>query len=367
MQEQNDNLIDIFVLLYKRRRTLVISCLLAGIVTAGASLLLPNYYQASTQFYAASPDLALPDPIGNVPDQKRIYGNDYDVDRLISLSKSNVVRNYLIDSFDLFTHYEIDPDKPKGKYKLMLKLDKLYNTTKTKYDAINLAVEDKSPDKATDMANAAREKINELAQEMIKESQAKLIERYRDNVNAKQKQYNAISDSLKITREEYKIFNTQSQGEAFGSTMVDLEGGIQNYNARLKVLKSSSAVPKDSIVITEAKLAGLRKQYEKLSKDIDSYNKGYTDILKYERMLKDFGDQLNLDKERLKQLESAYNSKVSAIHIVERAETPVHKSRPKRSIIVLGAVFLTFILMSLWLVLQEQFQKMGLKEKLANG
>jgi len=354
MQAQNESLYDVLQLLWARKRFIILVCLVAGVVTAGISLLLPNYYEASTQFYAASPDLAQPNPLGNTASEKRIYGNDYDIDRLLSLSQSNKVKNFLIDSFELYKHYEIDPDSPKAKHKLLLKLDKLYKATKTKYDAVRLSFEDTNPQKAAAMADAARDKVESLASEMIKTSQKKLIDSYKASVERKASEYNAISDSLYRTRKEYNIFNTVSQGEAFGSSMVELEGSIENFAARVRFLKSKDDVTPDSLAITEAKLEGYRRQYGQLKKSIDSYNEGYTGILRFERALKDFGDQLNLDIERLKQLEAAYNSEVSAIHIVETAEVPVYKSRPKRSIIVLGALFLTFVLMSLWLVMQEQ-------------
>ncbi len=367
MQRENDSLIDILVLLYKKRKVIIAVCLISGILIAGASLMLPNFYEASTQFYAASPEMAQPSPLGSQTDEKEIYGTDRDIDRLISIAKSNIVTNYIIDSFDLYNHYEIDPARPLAKHKLLVKMEKLYTINKTKYDAVKLAFEDEDPEKAADMANAARDKVDALAQEMIKNSQQKLIESYKQNVVNKEAQYQAISDSLDRIRDKYKIFNTASQGEAFGSSMVELEGSIQNYTARLALLEKSEGVSEDSIAMTRAKLSGFQKQYQGLKKSIASYNEGYTSILRFERELRDFGEQMNLDRERLKQLQAAYGSEISAIHIVEQAETPVYKSRPKRSILVVGATMLVFVLMSLWVVVQDQLNRSDIKSKLRDA
>ena len=366
MQNQNESLIDILALLYRKRKTIIIVCLVVSIFSAGASLLLPNYYEASTQFYAASPDLAQPSPLGNVLDQKRIYGNDNDIDRLITISKSADVKNYMIDNFDLFNHYEIDPGEKNGRHKVLLRLEKLYNTTKTKYDAIQISVEDKDPELAATMANAVRNRVDSIARDLIKESQARLISSNKGNVKMKQEQYDQIADSLYAIRDRYNIFNTQSQGEAFGSSIVQLEGSIESYSARVKLMKGSPAVPKDSIAIAEAKLSGFRNQYSNLKRSIQSYNNGYPKVLKYERELRDFGDQLNLDKERLKQLEAAYSAHISSIHVVEKAEKPEYKSRPKRSYLVAAALILSIAFMSLWLILQEQFRKESWGEKFKN-
>lgn len=357
MQNHNESLLDLFVLLYKWRKHIIGASLLTAIVAAGISLILPNYYEASTQFYAASPDLAQPTPLGNLPNNLRIYGNDNDIDRLISIAKSNVVSNYLIEEFKLYDHYEIDIDDEKAKYKLLLKFDKAFEITKTKYDAIKLSFEDKDPEVAANMANAARKKIDLLARQMIKESQNKLLTSYKANVSAKQKEYNSIADSLTMARVKFNIFNTQSQGEAFGSSMVELSGAIENYKARISYLQGQTDVEQDSINIFKSKLKGFENQYKLLSKDIKLYNDGYPMILKFERELKDFGDQLNVDKERLKQLDAVYGAEINAIHVVETAEKPVIKSRPKRSYIVIGLTALAFMLTSLWVIVQDLLNK----------
>lgn len=363
MQNHNESLLDLFVLLYKWKKHILGASLLTAVIVAGISLAMPNYYEASTQFYAASPDLAQPAPLGNTPSYLKIYGNDNDIDRLISIAKSNVVSTYLIEKFDLYNHFDIETNSDKAKSKLLLKFDKLFEITKTKYDAIKLSFEDKDPQFAADVANSAREKIDELARQMIKGSQSKLLTSYKTSVEAKQKEYNSIADSLTMARVKYNIFNTQSQGEAFGSSMVDLSGSIENYKARISYLQSQSDVAPDSINIYKSKLKGYQNQYKMLSKDIQSYNDGYPKILKFERELKDFGDQLNIDKERLKQLEAVYGAEINAIHIVETAEKPVIKSRPKRSYIVIGLSALAFMLTSLWVIVQDMLNKNEWRDK----
>ena len=354
--KQNESLLDIVALLYRWRKWLIALPLLSGIIAAFVSLALPNYYEASTLFYPASPDLAKPAPVGNQSIKSFIYGSSHDLDRLISISKSKEVRNYLRDEFKLYEHYEIDPNDKKARRKLYLKLNKLFNIEKTKYDAIRLSVEDTDALFATKMANAARIKIDALAQSVLKESQNKQMVSYGLNIEEKEKFYQSLMDSLNASRKKYNIFHTGSQGEAFSTSMVELEGKHQNISAQLDFLKGTNA-PRDSILILNSKKKGIKVQLDKLYQDIQSYNKGYEQIITLERQLKDFGEQLNLDKQRATQIESAFKGKVSAIHLIEEAEEPEMKSRPKRSIIVIGIVLLTFLLLSLWIIIKEQFEQ----------
>ena len=49
------------------------------------------------------------------------------------------------------------------------------------------------------------------------------------------------------------------------------------------------------------------------------------------------------DKQRAMQLRIAYNTKISALILVESAKVPIVKSRPKRTIIVLSAALIALI------------------------
>lgn len=363
--ETNENLLDLVVLLWKKRKPILIASILTAVITALISLMLPNYYQASTLFYAASPDLAKPAPLGNSESDIKIYGNDHDIDRLLSISKSSEIKEYLIREFDLFNHYEIKPDSKHAKHKLLLKLNKLFEVKKTKLDAISLSIEDVDIDKSALMANAARDQVELISRRMIKENHSKLIQSYQANIKAKEVQLNSLKDSLYNTRVKFKVFNTASQGEAFGSTMVGLEGKIQNTKAQISFLKNTSA-PKDSILILQAKLGGFESQLSGLKGDIQMYNNGYPAIITLERDIKNSTEQLAQDRERLKQLEAAFNSDFNTIHIIEKAEKPVYKSRPKRSIIVIGLAGLMFVLSCFWFILMEQFKDYPFKEALKN-
>ena len=360
---QNESLLDLLILLYKWRKKIFLGTLLSAIIAAVVSLFLPNYYQANTLFYAASPDLA--QPMGSTL-EKRIYGSDSDLDRLFSIAQSNEVKYYLAEKFKLYDHYKIDTTNNKAKQKMLLKLEKLYKTNKTKYDAISLVIEDTDPELAAIMANDVRDHINNLSRDILKKSQWGLIKSLKDNIDKKNKEYALLTDSLYNIRSRHNIFNTASQGEAYGSSIVSLEGKVQNLGAQVDLLKRING-PRDSINVLRAKLAGSTKQLEVLKTNIKDYNEGYPAIVNIERERKEFGNQLSYDKERLSKLEAVYYSDINAIHTMQEADVPVMKSRPKRSILVIGIALISFILLSLWVIIQDQYAKNNWRELLKNA
>lgn len=364
--DQNENLIDVIALLYKWKKHILGASFLAAIFTAAASLTMPNFYQAHTLFYSANPDLAAPTPIGQSTGKTFVFGSDNDLDRLFSISKSSAVKDHLTKKFNLYKHYDIDSTGELAKHKLNLKLNKLYETTKTKYDAIDLSIEDTDPVLSAAMANEARNKIDALAQKLIKDSQGKQIASLEAGIEANEIKYSSLLDSLNKIRAQFNIFSTEAQGESYGSNLVKVEGAYLKASGSLSYLKNTSA-PADTVAKIAALKRGLEQQLDKLKSDVQSYNKGYPVVKNLERVTRDVSGQMQLKKSRLAALQATYDAKITAIHVVEEASTPVYKSRPKRSILTIGASFLTFVLMSFWVLIREQFRKNNWKEAFDNA
>ncbi len=352
---QNENLLDLINGIYRWRKPIIISCILAAIISVIVSLVLPNYYRSTTVFYAASPDLANPLPVGTVETKRKVYGTDTDLDRLFSIANSSEVEEFLINEFDLFDRYEIDQNSDQAQYAVRLSLAKMFNTKKNKFDALELSVEDKEPEMAAQMANAAREKINEIGQKVIKESQFNLLKNYKSAVDTKEEVRKQTIDSLGKLRKRFQIFNARSQGENLGEQLATVEGKYFNAKAKLDAFKKSS-VYRDSMIAVQAKVDGLKKQLDKLRQLGDNYSEGAGTIERLELEAREFGTQLALDKERYKQLKSAYETPFNALHLVQKAEIPVIKSRPIRSMIVIGTVGITFFLGIIWAILMSQYR-----------
>jgi uncharacterized protein involved in exopolysaccharide biosynthesis len=354
--EEDFSLVKAIQIVIKKIRIILIASIVVALVTAGVSLMLPNYYEASSTFYAASPDLSAPTPISTSQQRINVYGNDEDLDRLLSIARSNQLLNYLIDSFNLYDHYEIADGDPKKLYKVNKKLLKHMNVLKTKYGAISLSVEDKDPVFAADMANASRNQISNIAQNLIKQSQQKTIGNYTASIADKETILNKLSDSLAVLRTKYGIIDAETQGEVLATSSADASFSLSEARATLEMMEKLN-MPQDSINRIRARVAGLSSKNSMVSKNLKQFNEGISSIKNLENEVKINSDQISLMKERLSQLIAAYSSPFSSLHVVEEAITPVMKSRPRRSLWVIGAGMLTFVLMSLSLLLMDSLKK----------
>ena len=354
--EQEFSLLKALKIVMDKFKLVVIASIAVAVITAGISLLLPNYYEASTTFYAASPDLSDPTPISTSQRKINVYGNDEDLDRLLSISRSNQLFEYMIDTFALYDHYDIATDDSKAPYKVKKKLLKHMEVLKTKFGAISLTVEDKDPSFASAMANAFRNRISIIAQNLIKDSQQKTIQSYTSNIAEKEKSLQQLVDTLSILREKYGIIDATSQGEVLAQNSADANFSFTEAKATLKAMKDMG-MPQDSVNKVIAKVAGLTSKRVTVDKQLKQFNEGISTVKTLENQLVITNDQVSLMKERLRQLESAYLSPFTSLHVVEEAIAPVVKSRPRRSLLVLAAGMLTFILTSLGLLLRDSLKK----------
>lgn len=361
--KNNDNLIDVLRTIFKWKKPIFYVCLAAGLGAILISLFLSNYYKATSVFLAVSPSQATTEALyGSGQLRTDYYGNENDIDRLMTIAESGELAEFLIDSFKLYEHYDINPGQPKAAFKVQQKFFSLYEVKKTKRDAIELSVEDKDGELAARIANAAREKIDEIARRLIREGLEKTINSYEANISAKEAQLNTLSDSLISMRKQYGIYSIVGQSEALPNQVSEAEAMLVRSRAKLEALKNTKGIPQDTIRLLEATVQGYEGEFNNLSSKIEQFNLGLAKTGIFERQYLEANQSLSDDKERLKQTLATYNSVIPAMVIVEEAQVPVVKSRPKRSIIVLAAGALALLFSIIGVLLFDTYKDVNWRE-----
>jgi tyrosine-protein kinase Etk/Wzc len=340
MEYSRDNLLDVVRTIFKWKKPIVTTCLTVGIIAAAISLLLPDYYEASTTFYAASPSLQSPS-LGEK--ELQYYGKGEDMDRLVQASKSNDLFNSMVQEFDLYQHYDIDTSDIKAKAKLRVRFDKYFNVIKNERDAIILSVEDVDRELSAKMANAARNKINDIANGLIRGSQIDIIKSYEKQISEKIKSLATISDSLSILRDRYGIFDADYQKKVIGMQMPILQSDIASEKARLAVYEKRNK--RDSINAISTRIVGFEGKLEALNvgKNGLDISTGISLIDQLSKTEEAIIEELGDDRATYEKYKSSFSVPKPALFVQDIAETPVVKSRPKRSFLVIGVTFLAFL------------------------
>ena len=87
------------------------------------------------------------------------------------------------------------------------------------------------------------------------------------------------------------------------------------------------------------------------------FNSDIAIVLIYEKQWFESNAQLTAEFERLKLWRSAYDASIPTTVLVEKAEVPIVKSRPKRSILVVTAAVIAFIFSIFAVLLLEVYQE----------
>ncbi len=361
------SLLSIVKLLHMWRKPLVYVTIGVAVLSGVISLVVPVYYESTTLFYAASEDLFKPKKVFGYGDNDvEYFGTTSDILRILTVANSYELTSHLINTFALYKHYKVDSTKSKAAFIVHEKLMKHYNIIRTKYDAIELTIEDRDPVIAAAMANSAREKINSIISNIVRGSQQKVIESYIKTISSKEEALTIIQDSLSNLQLKYGIFDPKAQTEYLSTLITSTETKLVSDNAKLESYKNSSRrVAQDSVAKLTANIAGLQSQLDLLygrdttmnsNYSMARFNKAKGSILVLDDSYRKATNTVNFDKELLKTLVSAYNLNVPALHIVETAQVPVVKSRPRRTLLVLSSTFAAFLFMTLGVLFIESYK-----------
>lgn len=369
--QQRDNLLGVFSAIYRWRKTIRNICALTLVGSVVLSLFLHNYYKATTIFYPSSPQLANPELIfGTTGQVTEYFGSDRDLDRMAEIANSNEVVDFMLQKFGLYLHYDIDSTDREGPYDVRQEFRELYSAQKNKNDAIELSIEDTDPKVAAQMANAARDKINEIGQRLIKENQGRLLATFEDNIQRKTAELTMLGDSLKNLQAKYNIFNVGAQGEQLSTLLAQAESEIVRSQAKLEVLENNPLIPQDTIQYIKANLRASERQRQSLTAanpkgdnlSIKSFNEGLPLVSVISDLHYQARKQLSYDKERYSQIKASYNTDIPSLQVVENAEPPLIKSRPRRSIIVVVSVLAAFLFTVLGALVADAYREVNWKE-----
>lgn len=362
MVKKNDSLIEVIQVILKWKKTIFRIVIAAIVLSAVTALLLPVYYESSTTYYVASNDLSMPEPVGNRLKEKEFYGDDDDINRSLAIANSSELINFMIDSFDLMKVYDIDPNSKKAKYAVRLNFLKHYDVKKTKLDAIQLSIESKEPEKAKNMVKAAKERIAYLTKKSVKSIQKKMLAATKISLFDKKELIDQLSSELQHLRDSYQIYNIFAQSEALSLSMASMSSQIATEKAKLNILSKSSGIRRDTLSFIKARIGGLEEGFKATQKSLNLFNSGLSKLVLLETTFKGAVKQYQLDEERYKQLDAALKNDNEVLIIIEKEDVPTIKSRPKRSLIVIGAALVALLFSVLGVLVLDFYRDVDWKK-----
>ena len=130
---------------------------------------MPEYYQSTVTVFPAQTSSILINESGlnrgNITD----LGEEEEAEQLLQTIESEEVMFRVVQTNQLFSHYDIDSTDRYARTKMIQEYSSNVSAKRTKYNSIQIAVKDRDPIKASQIANSILRHMDEVKNDMIRE------------------------------------------------------------------------------------------------------------------------------------------------------------------------------------------------------
>jgi len=363
------SLVDMLIVIGRRKKFLAFSTTAVGLLALIVTLLIPNRYKATTsvlppQQGSSSLSAALLSQVNSIGALGALAGGNVGIknpaDMTIALLKSRSVEDAMIQRFNLMKLYK---DKKLSDARKDFE-DHTSIETNLKDNIIHIEVEDHDPQRASEMANAYVDEYRKFSQHMaITEAGQRRLFFEQQLVEAKNNLAGA-EEALKASQQKSGMIQLDSQAKALIESVADLRAAIVAKEVQIRSLSLSETPSNPDIVMAREQLSALQSQLKQLggsesTADADlivprgkipeagmDYVRKLRDVKYHELVFELLAKQFELAK-----LDAAREGAV--IQVVDPAVLPDRKSFPKVSLIVPAVIFV-WVLLALFSILMME-------------
>jgi len=346
---------DTLIALAARWKSLLLVPLTAGCVALGVSYLVAPTFTARTSFLPpqaqGSAAAAALSSLGALANLAGGGGIRAPADQYVSMLQSTTVLDRMIDRFDLQKVYDRD-------IRADTRRDLVDNThiALSKRDGIiAIEVDDDSPKRAAEMANAYIDELRSLTSRLA--------------ITDAQQRRGFFERQLTQTRDRLVAAQVALQGSGFnqGALKAEPKAAAEAYarlkaeattvEVRLQALRGTLADNAPEVVQHQATLAALRSQLARAEQASNGNGDGdyigkYREFKYQETLFEQFARQYELAR-----VDEAREG--ALIQVIDAAVAPEKKSRPKRARWALLAVAAAGLLWTAWTTLGDRWRRMA--------
>lgn len=362
------SLIDIIAILAKYKRLLIALPLLAGLIGLLVSFMLPNIYSAKTVLITPqqgqSTSAAMLGQLGALAGAAGgALGIKNPADMYLGLLKSRTIADRLLERFELQKVYG-------NKFLSDTRKELAKNTqfTTGKDGLISVEVDDEDAKRAAAMANAYHEELGKLTRTLaVTEASQRRQFFEKQLVQAREELVNA-EFNLQKTQEKTGVIQLEGQAKAIIEGVAQLRAQIAAKEVQLGAMRTFATSENPDYLRALQELSGLRTQLKNREQESGSKEGSLITTgkvpqvgLEYLRKLREVKYHEAIMEIMARQFELAKVDEAkdaALIQVVDMAIEPDRKIKPKRAIIVLGAVLIAVLLavaLAFFLASKEKF------------
>jgi tyrosine-protein kinase Etk/Wzc len=318
---------DLIEVVRRHRRLLVVNVAATTLIALAIALLLPKWYTGravllpptSDDIASALAEMA-PRGLGAIG----IPGAPTLADVFVAVLKSRSVADRIIDRFDLVKRYRA-PDREKAA----LELEDHVKFRVGDEGTIAILVEDRDPKIAAAMANAYVEELDRFNRQTRTTSASRTRSFIESRLQLAQGDLAAAEDRLREYQQERNLpaMSPAAQGEAeVGANLMAQKIALE---VRLQVLLESLSESSEEVRRTRQQLAAIERQ-------VGGLPRSGLEVMRLWREVKVQEQVFELLTAQLVEARIRETRDSPTVQVLDQAVPPLHKSRPKRAIIVIA-------------------------------
>ena len=349
------SLMDIADVLRGHLKLLIIGPLVAGLAALGIAFAVPPTYTARTsllppqqQQSAAASALASLGALGGLAGMAGAVKSP--ADQYVALMQSSTVADRLIDQFGLLAVYDeelrVDAQRELGR-------NSRFSIGK-KDGLIIIEVDDKSPQRAADIANQYVEELRRLTAVLaVSEAQQRRVF-FESQMKATRDQLVKAQQALQASGFSTGALRAEPKASAEGYARLKAE--VTAAEVRLQTLRGTLSDSAVEVQQQQAALTALRSQLARLEQAGDRTGADADYVGKY----RDFKYQETLFELFARQYEMARvdeSREGALIQVLDTATPPEKKSKPKRATIAVATTLATLLLLGVFVLVRHGWRE----------
>jgi tyrosine-protein kinase Etk/Wzc len=360
--EQRVNLVEVLRILIAHRRFIALCTVVAFVVSAGISLVLPKWYSARATILP--PDAATnqmdiagmmrfagyqPALIPTMTSPSEIYA---------AVLKSVRIKNAMIDSLDLMNVYG-----SRSRESARETLGERCRISVTATGLVEVRSEAKDPDRAADIANAAVKELDRFNRYSLVTSAGAVRRFIETRIEETVEELDRAEDELRKFKNETGTFMISEQTQASITTAAELYGMIAELEVARERLSQFATEKSPEIIDINRQIAALEEKLGEMGyNDSSSESRGrsrlfpkFSSAPDLEQNLAGLMREVEIKRAVFVVLSEQYeDAKVRemrdmpTVQVLDWGEPPEGPSRPKKKVIVAVSAICAFLLSSLY-------------------
>jgi uncharacterized protein involved in exopolysaccharide biosynthesis len=270
------------VFLYKWRKTLLILCGAAAVLSAifSSPLFVTPMFKSTVIMYPAASNsvskLLLNDNT-TIKQDMLAFGADEQIQQMLQILNSNRIKDKVIARFKLAEHYGIEPQAKYYQTSVYSQFRSNITFKLTEYQAVKITVLDSDPQLAADIANGIAAILDSVRTDIQKERAIQGFKIVETEYFSQQKQVQAMEDSLTQVM-KLGVNDYESQAEMLNRQLAKEIAsantrGINALTEKLKILSQYGGPYvslRDALLLEKTQLSFIKARYEEAK--IDAYS-----------------------------------------------------------------------------------------------